>query len=162
MRDCPCPGYHMRISLGLGPRDGEVPRVPHTNGGHARAYRAGLQACPTFKTSCVIGLFNTATRNPVPTACMPPDGHGARQTWGGSWPKGTVPGRLFFRRTGVSLKNWYRYTKSLYRTDFGGFEIDVSRFPHHFRQKGDHCHQRPWQIGATRRFLTKTCRNRVR
>ena len=95
MRDCPCPGYHMRISLGLGPRDGEVPRVPHANGGHARAYRAGLQACPTFKTSCVIGLFNTATRNPVPTACMPPDGHGARQTWGGSWPKGTVPADFF-------------------------------------------------------------------
>ena len=58
--------------------------------------------------------------------------HAARWTWrpadlGGSWPKGTVPGRLFFRRTGVSLKNWYRYTKSLYRTDFGGFEIDVFR-----------------------------------
>ena len=30
-----------------------------------------------------------------------------------------------------------------------------------FGKKGDHC-QRPWQIGATRRFLTKTCINRVR
>ena len=31
----------------------------------------------------------------------------------------------------------------------------------HFWQKGDRC-QRHWQIGTTRRFLTKTCRNRVR